>query len=280
MAEFIESLFSPLTNATRVAPMELGLKDKVIVVAGGSKGLGFAIAKACAADGARIAIASRDAANVETAVARLHKEYGIDATGHCVDMANAAGITAWVEAVVAHFGRIDGVVVNAGGPPPGTFDQLDDAKWQTAFELTLMSAVRLIRATLPHLRQQKKSAILTLTSSSIKEPIDFLLLSNVLRSGVNSLAKSLSRQLAPDGIRVNNLVPGLIATDRMISLDTTQAAAKNMAEQRAAGEKLIPVGRYGEPDEFGKAGAFLLSDAASYITGSTLVVDGGTMKSI
>jgi 3-oxoacyl-[acyl-carrier protein] reductase len=262
--------------------MELGLKEKVIMVAGGSKGLGFAIAKACAADGARIAIASRDAANVDAAATSLRRDFGVDVTGHCVDMASASGITAWVDAVVAHFGRIDGVVVNAGGPPPGTFDQLDDAKWQTAFELTLMSAVRLVRATLPHLRKQKKGAILTLTSSSIKEPIDFLLLSNVLRSGVNSLAKSLSRQLAPEGIRVNNLVPGLIATDRMISLDTAQATAKNisLAEQRAAGEKLIPTGRYGEPDEFGKAGAFLLSDAASYITGSTLVVDGGTMKSV
>lgn len=262
--------------------MELGLKEKVIMVAGGSKGLGFAIAKACAADGARVAIASRDAAHVDAAVARLRNDYGVDAPGHCVDMANAMEITAWVDAVVAHFGRIDGVVVNAGGPPPGTFDQLDDAKWQSAFELTLMSAVRLIRAVLPTMRKQRSGAILTLTSSSIKEPIDFLLLSNVLRSGVNSLAKSLSRQLAPEGIRVNNLVPGLIATDRMISLDTAQATAKKItvAEQRAAGEKLIPIGRYGEPDEFGKAGAFLLSDAASYITGSTLVVDGGTMKSV
>lgn len=262
--------------------MELGLKDKVILVAGGSKGLGYAIAKACVQDGARVAIASRDQGNVDLAVARLVNEHKAAAMGSCVDMSRAADITAWVDAVVATFGRIDGVVVNAGGPPPGMFDQLDDAKWQAAFELTLMSAVRLIRATLPHLRAQKKGAILTLTSSSIKEPIDFLLLSNVLRSGVASLAKSLSRQLAPEGIRVNNLVPGLIATDRMIALDTAQASAKNIsvAEQRAAGEKLIPLGRYGEPDEFGKAGAFLLSDAASYITGSTLVVDGGTMKSV
>lgn len=262
--------------------MELGLKDKVIMVAGGSKGLGLAIARACAADGAHVAIASRDAANVDVAVTQLRDSYGVDVVGHCVDMANASGITAWVDAVFAHFGRIDGVVVNAGGPPPGTFDQLDDTKWQSAFELTLMSAVRLVRATLPHLRQQKKGAILMLTSSSIREPIDFLLLSNVLRSGVASLAKSLSRQLAAEGIRVNNLVPGLIATDRMISLDTAQASAKSIsvAEQRAGVEKLIPIGRYGEPDEFGKAGAFLLSDAASYITGSTLVVDGGTMKSV
>lgn len=262
--------------------MELGLKDKVILVAGGSKGLGYAIAKACAIDGAKVAIASRDQANVGAAVSRLKGEIGAAAMGASVDMSRADDITAWVDAAIAQFGRIDGVVVNAGGPPPGMFDQLDDAKWQSAFELTLMSAVRLIRAVLPYMRAQKKGAILTLTSSSIKEPIDFLLLSNVLRSGVNSLAKSLSRQLAPEGIRVNNLVPGLIATDRMIALDSAQATAKNIsfAEQRAMGEKLIPIGRYGEPDEFGKAGAFLLSDAASYITGSTLVVDGGTMKSI
>lgn len=262
--------------------MELAVSNKVFLIAGGSKGLGFAIAKALVADGACVALSSRDQGNVDSAVADLAeiaKAGEGTVKGYCCDMSNAGDIASWVEQAATDFGRIDGVVVNAGGPPPGVFDDFDDQAWQQAFELTLMSAVRLIRACLPWLRKQG-GAILTLTSSSVKEPIDFLLLSNVMRSGVTSLAKSLSRQLADERIRVNNLVPGLIATDRMDQLDAAQAAVKNItpAEQRAETAQAIPLGRYGEPDEFGKAGAFLLSDAASYITGATLVVDGGTMK--
>jgi 3-oxoacyl-[acyl-carrier protein] reductase len=190
-----------------------------------------------------------------------------------------ANIQPWVDSVVAQFGQLDGIVCNAGGPSPGMFDDLNDEAWAEAFELTLMSTVRLIRSSLVHLRKQG-GAILTLTSSSIKEPIDFLLLSNVMRSGVASLAKSLSKQLAAEGVRVNNLVPGLINTDRMIQLDTGLAELKGISfdEQRDTMYPNIPMGRYGEPDEFGKAGAFLLSPAASYITGATLVVDGGTMR--
>lgn len=166
--------------------------------------------------------------------------------------------------------------------PPGQFDVFSDEDWLAAFNLTLMSAVRMVRETLPHLRSAGGGAILTLTSSSVKEPIDFLLLSNVMHSGVTSLAKSLSKQLATENIRVNNLIPGLIATDRMQNLDAAQAKAKgiSISDQRSLNEQNIPFGRYGEPMEFGKAGAFLLSPAASYITGATLVVDGGTMKTV
>lgn len=262
--------------------MELNVKDKVFLVAGASKGLGYAIAEQLALNGAAVAIASRDQAAIGSAAEAMASATGAKVRGYAMDASKAESIANWVNQASKDFGRIDGLVVNAGGPPPGQFDAFSDDDWQAAFQLTLMSAVRMVRETLPHLRAAGGGAILTLTSSSVKEPIDFLLLSNVMRSGVTSLAKSLSKQLASENIRVNNLVPGLIGTDRMVSLDTAQAKAKGISfdEQRAASQALIPLGRYGDPAEFGKAGAFLLSDAASYITGATLVVDGGTMKTV
>lgn len=262
--------------------MELNVKDKVFLVAGASKGLGYAIAEQLTLNGAAVAIASRDQAAIASAAEVLASATGANVRGYSMDASNAESIANWIGQASKDFGRVDGLVVNAGGPPPGQFDVFSDDDWQAAFQLTLMSAVRMVRETLPHLRAAGGGAILTLTSSSVKEPIDFLLLSNVMRSGVTSLAKSLSKQLAGENIRVNNLVPGLIGTDRMVNLDTAQANAKGISfdEQCAASQALIPLGRYGDPAEFGKAGAFLLSDAASYITGATLVVDGGTMKTV
>jgi 3-oxoacyl-[acyl-carrier protein] reductase len=262
--------------------MELNVNNKVYLVAAASKGLGYAIAEQLALNGASLAIASRSESGIQVAATQLAAATGAKVRGYCMDASDADSISAWVAKASADFGRVDGLVVNAGGPPPGQFDVFNDDDWQTAFELTLMSAVRMIRETLPHLRAAGGGAILTITSSSVKEPVDFLLLSNVMRSGVTSLAKSLSKQLAPENIRVNNLVPGLIATDRMVNLDTLQAKAKAISfdEQRAVSQATIPLGRYGDPSEFGKAGAFLLSDVASYITGATLVVDGGTMKTV
>ncbi len=260
--------------------MDLHLKDKVFLVAGASKGLGFAIASRLAEEGARLSICSSDAQRIQSAADQLKTI--TDCIGVPCDAKNAGNINAWVQQSLAHFGRIDGLVVNAGGPPPGQFDQFDDEAWLNAFNLTLMSAVRMIRAVLPTMRHQQSGSILTLTSSSVKEPIDFLLLSNVMRSGVTSLAKSLSKTEARYGIRVNNLVPGLIATDRMKNLDAVQAKAnqRSVEEQHAITASGIPLGRYGQPEEFANAAAFLLSDAANYITGATLVADGGTMKTV
>ena len=256
--------------------MNLALQDKVILVAGASKGLGFAIAQTLAQEGAKLSIASSNAQRIEAAAEQL------GALGCVCDASDAGQIQQWVETSLAHYGRIDGLVVNAGGPPAGGFDAFDDAAWQKAFELTLLSAVRMIRAVLPVMREQQSGSILSLTSSSVKEPIDFLLLSNVMRSGVTSLIKSLSRSEAKHGIRVNNLMPGLIATDRMKHLDQVQAQANGISaeQQHAKTASLIPMGRYGQPEEFAQAAAFLLSDAASYITGVTLAADGGTMKTV
>ena len=262
--------------------MNLLLRDRVYLIAAGSRGLGFAIGRQLALAGARVVLGSRHIEEVKVAADRLSEECGAEVRGSVLDMSSAESIRHWVADALGHFGRLDGVLVNAGGPPPGGFDDFDDVAWQAAFELTLMSAVRLVRESLPALRRSDAGSILMLTSASVKEPIDILLLSNVMRSGVSSLAKSLSRSLASENIRVNNLIPGQIYTDRIKALDTKLAETNGVevSEQRASNESLIPLGRYGDPDEFGKAGAFLLSPAASYITGASLVVDGGSMKSL
>ncbi|TNF36802.1 MAG: SDR family oxidoreductase [Gammaproteobacteria bacterium] len=262
--------------------MDLQLKGRVILVAGSSRGLGYAIASQLAAEGAIPVLGARDAQAVADAAQRITADTGAPCLHAPLDVTDETSIARWVATGQSHHGRIDGLVVNAGGPPAGRFDDFGDSAWQAAFELTLMSAVRMVRSVLPFMRQQHSGSILMLTSASIKEPIDHLLLSNVMRAGVSGLAKSLSRQLAPEGIRVNNLVPGLIATSRMDYLDAMagKAAGRTADEQRADNASRIPLGRYGEPAEFARAAVFLLSDAASYMTGATVVVDGGTLRSV
>ncbi|MBF0198850.1 MAG: SDR family NAD(P)-dependent oxidoreductase, partial [Planctomycetes bacterium] len=197
--------------------MDLKLKDKVFMVAAGSKGLGFGIAKALLEEGAYVSIGSRSQSNIDKAINELSNISTTHIMGHTLDASNSDSIKSWTDASTQKFRGLDGLVVNAGGPPVGQFDDFSDDDWQEAFELTLMSSVRMIRCALPHLRKRKGGAILTLTSSSVKEPIDILLLSNVMRSGVTSLAKSLSKQLASEHIRINNLIPGRMDTDRVRS---------------------------------------------------------------
>jgi 3-oxoacyl-[acyl-carrier protein] reductase len=262
--------------------MELGLRGKVAMVAASSKGLGFGIARELAREGALVSIGSRTESEVHEAAETIIQETDGDVLANVLDASNPDSIAEWLENTTNAFGGVELLVVNAGGPPAGKFDDFADSDWQVAFELTLMSAVRMIRAVLPSMRDAGAGSILTLTSSSVKEPIDFLLLSNVMRSGVTSLAKSLSQQLAPENIRVNNLMPGRIDTDRVQSLDQMNADAREISveEIKAANEQLIPLGRYGSIEEFGRLAAFLLSDAASYITGQTIAVDGGSIKTV
>jgi len=262
--------------------MDLKLIDKTYMVAASSKGLGFGIAEALAQEGANVSIASRTLADITTAAEQLNNRYSGSVRGYTLDAADAESIQNWTDATVKDFGTIDGLVVNAGGPPPGKFDQFDDDAWQKGFELTLMSAVRMIRAVLPTMRTKGSGSIVTVTSTSIKEPIDVLLLSNVFRSGVVSLVKSLSRDLAAESIRINNLVPGRMDTDLVRVLDSLNAKASGTTIEAVAEKAAqnIPLGRYGSTQDFGKAAAFLLSEAASYTTGTTLVVDGGTTKAV
>ncbi|RIH65839.1 SDR family oxidoreductase [Mariniphaga sediminis] len=261
--------------------MDLHIEGKVFMVAASSKGLGFGIARELACNGATVCLASRTKNEVEEAAHQLREETGATVHASVFDASDARSIKEWITEVERAFERIDGLVVNAGGPPPGNFDDFSDEDWEAAFNLTLMSAIRLIRGVLPSMRECGGGSILTVTSLSVKEPINGLLLSNVFRAGVTSLVKSLSNELAGKNIRVNNLIPGGIDTDRLKALNRNVAEKQGVPVEkiRQKNESAIPLGRYGTIAEFGNAGAFLLSDAASYITGVSLVVDGGVLKS-
>jgi 3-oxoacyl-[acyl-carrier protein] reductase len=262
--------------------MDLGVKNKVAMVGGASKGLGYAVARALAADGARVSIASRDADALRRAAETIASETGVTAFSFAADLSTADAIGGWHAATVKEFGGVDMLFANTGGPPAGTALSFDDAAWYAAFDLLLMSVVRAVRAVVPTMRARGGGAILVGTSSTVKEPVPNLALSNVMRSGVTSLVKTLSGELAPVKIRINSLLPGRIATDRLEHLDRINAerAGVPIDEQRRRAASVIPLGRYGAPEEFGRAGAFLLSDAASYITGASLQVDGGLLKGL
>jgi 3-oxoacyl-[acyl-carrier protein] reductase len=262
--------------------MDLGLKDKIAMVGGASKGLGFAVARALAAEGAHVCIASRDAEAVGRAAQQIARETGSKAVGVAADLSTRAGVDRWQADALKAFGGVDLLFANTGGPPTGTALSFDDQAWQAAFDLLLLSVIRAVRLVVPSMRARGGGAILIGTSSSVKEPISNLALSNVLRSGVTSLAKTLSLELAPDRIRVNTLVPGRIATDRLQELDAINAKRAGIAleEQQRRSLSTVPLGRYGQPEEFGRVGAFLLSESASYINGASIQVDGGMIRGL
>jgi 3-oxoacyl-[acyl-carrier protein] reductase len=261
--------------------MDLGLNGKRVLVAAASKGLGRAIAAEFVREGARVAICSRDGARIATVAHEIGAEAGIAA-----DVSTEAGCVAFIAGARAALGGIDVLVVNAGGPRPGKFADLDDAAWQTAVDLTLFSAVRLTRLALPDLRASR-GVILFSTSTSLRQPgspaYGTLILSNAIRAAVHGLLKTLATEVAPDGIRVNAVQPGRISTERITELDTDTARREGITVEqvRARFEKgVIPLGRYGRPEEFAAAAVFLCSDRASYISGVSLQVDGGMLTSM
>jgi 3-oxoacyl-[acyl-carrier protein] reductase len=260
--------------------VELGLTGKRAVVAAASDGLGYAIAGALATEGCRVAICSRREDRITEAAERLRRDTGGEVVAAVCDVSEPGETDRWVTDVAAAWGGLDLVVPNAGGPPPGRFGDLEPSEWDAAYRLTLRSAMEFARTARPHL--ERGSAVLFLTSGSVRQPIGTLVLSTVFRAGVAALAKTLADEWAAEGIRVNHLIPGRIATSRVAALDDDAARRLGMpvAEVKEGFERAIPLGRYGDPGEFAAAALFLLSGAASYITGATLQVDGGMLRPI
>jgi 3-oxoacyl-[acyl-carrier protein] reductase len=261
--------------------MDLGLRSKAAIVAASSRGLGKAVATALAAEGASVLVFSRSA-NAMAAAQEIRRLTGAAAVGVQADVTRPSDLEHVVSEALSHFGRLDILVNNAGGPPPGTFEQLSDERWQEAVELTLMSAIRLTRLCIPHLRASGRGRIINLTSVATREPIPNLILSNAIRAAVVGWSETLASELAKDAILVNCVAPGRIDTERVRELDEANAMRQGVTYQqaRAQQESAIPLGRYGSPDEFGAVVAFLASERASYVTGTTVYVDGGRLASV
>lgn len=263
--------------------MDYGLKNKVVLVAASSSGLGYATAKAFADEGARVVVNSRSAQRAEEAAQRiLEQSHDAQVLPVGADLTSESDITNLFEQVGSHWGPVDVLVTNAGGPPQGSFDMVNEEQWEDAFQLTLMSVVRLVRKALPHMKEQRWGRILHFTSSSMKQPVDNLILSNAFRAGIAGLGKSLAIELAPYQILVNTIGPGRIATDRVASIDATNAKRLGTSVEETVARSLsnIPLGRYGKPEEFAALAVFLGSGANGYITGQSMLVDGGMVKGL
>jgi 3-oxoacyl-[acyl-carrier protein] reductase len=263
--------------------MDLGLKGKSVLVLAASKGLGRATAEAFASEGASVIISSRNEEELKVVASEMQEQTGNSNIYYkkC-DVTNPLDMKDLVQFTVEKNGTVDVLVNNAGGPPAGEFMNFDDTAWQQAFELNLLSFIRAIREVLPYMKKQKSGHIINFTSSSMKQTLDNLILSNTFRAGVVGLAKGLSQELARDNILINTIGPGRIATDRVAHLDQVQAEnlGKSYEEVKAQSEKSIPLGRYGRPEEFAKHVVFLCSGANTYVTGQTLLVDGGLVKAL
>jgi 3-oxoacyl-[acyl-carrier protein] reductase len=262
--------------------MDFGLKGRVAIVAAASKGLGCAVATEFAKEGCEVAICARTPADLERTANEIGKASGRAIFWRALDVSKPEAVTAFVDEVDKKYGRIDICVTNAGGPPAKKFLEISLEDWRAAVELTLLSNVYFAREVLPRMQRNHWGRLITITSVSVKQPIDGLLLSNSLRAGVAGLAKTLANEFAADGITVNNVCPGFTLTDRLEELVEKRAkdtgvdrehAMKNMSAQ-------VPAGRLGRPEEFAALVAFLASERASYINGTTITVDGGLVKGL
>jgi 3-oxoacyl-[acyl-carrier protein] reductase len=257
--------------------MDLGLRGKVALVTAASKGMGRACAVALGGEGARVAMCARTEADLRGAADEVRKT-GAEVLAVPADVTRGADVTALVDRVAQTFGGVDILVANAGGPPRGFFDELGDEQWQGAFELSLLSTVRLVRAVLPSMRARRWGRILTIQSVSVKQPLPDLVLSNAVRPGVAGLMKTLAAQLGKDNITVNTVCPGRIMTDRFLSGMKVHGLSRDDYLARQSTD--IPLGRIGTPEEFASVVTFLASERASYVTGVAIQVDGGLVRGL
>ena len=262
--------------------MDLGLKNKVALVAASSRGLGRAVAEELAAEGTSLVLCARDAQALAETGAAIQRNSGAQVLAVPADVAVASDVKRVFDSGVERFGRIDILVTNAGGPPAGQFEQVTHEQWEQAVRLTLYSAIELARQVLPGMKERGWGRILNITSIAVKQPVENLILSNSLRAGVTGFARTLANEVAAAGITVNNIMPGYTRTERVEELAVMMAEKQGIssAEFKAKWEQEIPMKRLGEPREFAALAAFLVSERASYITGTSIQVDGGWIRSL
>jgi 3-oxoacyl-[acyl-carrier protein] reductase len=260
--------------------MDTGLKGRVAIVAGASQGLGRAAAEAFAAEGCHVAICSRNRESLNAAADEILRRHGVEVLAQPFDVADALAVQEFVGAVAARFGRIDICVTNAGGPPAKGFLATTPEEWKRAIDLNFMSTVYFAHAVIPHMQKRKWGRIVTITSITSKQPVTDLVYSNAVRPAVMGLVKSLANEFGQDGILVNNIGPGFTATDRLKELARVRAGSSGKSQEEifAGWAADAPLGRLGEPREIADAIVWLASERASYITGQTLLVDGGMFK--
>lgn len=262
--------------------MELGLKGRAAAVAASSRGLGRATARALAAEGASVALCGREEGRVQEAAEAIARETGARTLAVRADVGVAADCQAFVDRAAEAFGRLDVLVTNTGGPRPGSFEAAGDEDWDAAYRVTIANVVHLVRAALPHMRRRRWGRIVNIASLSARQPIDGLALSNTFRPAIVGLAKTLSNELGPDGILVNTVCPGYTRTDRLEEVAQARARATGTTPEEVmeALGRSAPLGRVAEPEEVAAVVAFLCSERASYVTGATLVVDGGATRGL
>jgi 3-oxoacyl-[acyl-carrier protein] reductase len=263
--------------------VDLQLAGRVAMVAASSRGIGRACAFGLAREGVKLSLCARSGDELAKVAAQIQAETGADVLTVPTDVTRADQIRRWADRTIERFGGVDILVTNAGGPPLGAWEDFQsDEAWLAAFELNLLSTIRMIRAVVPSMRERGGGRILNVQSTSVKAPLANLILSNTIRPGVAGLAKSLSRELAADNILVNTVCPGAIYTDRLRSGILDHAERHGVSEEQAAAERAqnIPLKRFGTPEEFANVVVFLASPRASYVTGSTIAVDGGSVQSI
>ena len=262
--------------------MDLGIRGKVALVSASSRGLGRAIAEELAAEGANLVVCARGEDALSKAADEIRTRSGVEVVAVAADVSEPAGLERVASTALEKFGRVDILVTNSGGPPSGPFESLSAEAWDSAVRLLLTSAVGLARAVLPGMKERRWGRILNVTSIAVKQPIEGLMLSNSLRAAVTGFARSLANEVAPFNVTVNNLMPGYTRTDRVEQLARASAGRSggSTKDTFAKWEKEIPMGRLGEPRELAALAAFLASERASYITGSSIAVDGGWIRSL